>query len=246
MNITHDMSNDLTEYDPESRQVDGPNPIENRISSSAARVPDIISCTSGITVQGRQLHSFAFTTDAAIIRNTNADAILAVYPFTGEPVITQPYSPCPGPAVRRRGRWHHHRPARHPTRHDGRDAGCGGRGAQRAGAALHGVRRARITNTPVIATVLTCDDELDEKIEARRSIINVAAGRRTPDVVQQIRQRHPSIPLLASGGSTDESMAETIVAGANALTWTPPNAQEMQRLMMMRYRGESTGDNMQH
>ena len=71
MNITHDMSNDLTEYDPESRQVDGPNPIENRISSSAARVPDIISCTSGITVQGRQLHSFAFTTDAAIIRNTN-------------------------------------------------------------------------------------------------------------------------------------------------------------------------------
>lgn len=45
MNITHDMSNDLTEYDPESRQVDGPNPIENRISSSAARVPDIISCT---------------------------------------------------------------------------------------------------------------------------------------------------------------------------------------------------------
>ena len=89
MNITHDMSNDLTEYDPESRQVDGPNPIENRISSSAARVPDIISCTSGITVQGRQLHSFAFTTDAAIIRNTNADAILAVYPFTGEPVITQ-------------------------------------------------------------------------------------------------------------------------------------------------------------
>ena len=40
MNITHDMSNDLTEYDPESRQVDGPNPIENRISSSAARVPD--------------------------------------------------------------------------------------------------------------------------------------------------------------------------------------------------------------
>lgn len=97
MNITHDMSNDLTEYDPESRQVDGPNPIENRISSSAARVPDIISCTSGITVQGRQLHSFAFTTDAAIIRNTNADAILAVYPFTGEPVITRPYSPRPRP-----------------------------------------------------------------------------------------------------------------------------------------------------
>lgn len=141
MNITHDMSNDLTEYDPESRQVDGPNPIENRISSSAARVPDIISCTSGITVQGRQLHSFAFTTDAAIIRNTNADAILAVYPFTGEPVITQALLTAAQAPLFVGVGGGTNRPARHPTRHDGRDAGCGGRGAQRAGAALHGVRR---------------------------------------------------------------------------------------------------------
>ena len=74
------------------------------------------------------------------------------------------------------------------------------------------------------------------------AIINVAAGRRTPDVVQQIRQRYPSIPLLASGGSTDESTAETIAAGANALTWTPPSAQEMQSSMMMRYRGEHAFD----
>ena len=231
MNITHDMSNDLTEYDPESRQVDGPNPIENRISSSAARVPDIISCTSGITVQGRQLHSFAFTTDAAIIRNTNADAILAVYPFTGEPVITQALLTA----------------AQAPLFFGVAEMqGAAGvvLNAPAPPSTVYDV--SRITNTPVIATVLTCDDELDEKIEAGASIINVAAGRRTPDVVQQIRQRHPSIPLLASGGSTDESMAETIVAGANALTWTPPNAQEMQRSMMMRYRGESTGDNMQH
>lgn len=247
MNITHDMSNDLTEYDPESRQVDGPNPIENRISSSAARVPDIISCTSGITVQGRQLHSFAFTTDAAIIRKHQCrrhSRRISVHRRTSH--HPGPTHRGPGPAVRRRGRWHHHRPARHPTRHDGRDAGCAGvvLNAPAPPSTVYDV--ARITNTPVIATVLTCDDELDEKIEAGASIINVAAGRRTPDVVQQIRQRHPSIPLLASGGSTDESMAETIVAGANALTWTPPNAQEMQRSMMMRYRGESTGDNMQH
>lgn len=205
MNITHDMSNDLTEYDPESRQVDGPNPIENRISSSAARVPDIISCTSGITVQGRQLHSFAFTTDAAIIRNTNADAILAVYPFTGEPVITQALLTA----------------AQAPL--------------------FVGVGGGTTTGPRVIQLAM-----MAEMQGAAGVVLNVAAGRRTPDVVQQIRQRHPSIPLLASGGSTDESMAETIVAGANALTWTPPNAQEMQRSMMMRYRGESTGDNMQH
>ena len=220
MNITHDMSNDLTEYDPESRQVDGPNPIENRISSSAARVPDIISCTSGITVQGRQLHSFAFT--QALLTAAQAPLFVGVGggTTTGPRVIQlammAEMQGAAGVVL--------NAPAPPSTVYD----------------------VARITNTPVIATVLTCDDELDEKIEAGASIINVAAGRRTPDVVQQIRQRHPSIPLLASGGSTDESMAETIVAGANALTWTPPNAQEMQRSMMMRYRGESTGDNMQH
>jgi len=247
MNITHDMSNDLTEYDPESRQVDGPNPIENRISSSAARVPDIISCTSGITVQGRQLHSFAFTTDAAIIRNTNADAILAVYPFTGEPVITQALlTAAQAPLFVGVGGGTTTGPRVIQLAMMAEMQGAAGvvLNAPAPPSTVYDV--ARITNTPVIATVLTCDDELDEKIEAGASIINVAAGRRTPDVVQQIRQRHPSIPLLASGGSTDKSMAETIVAGANALTWTPPNAQEMQRSMMMRYRGESTGDNMQH
>ena len=247
MNITHDMSNDLTEYDPESRQVDGPNPIENRISSSAARVPDIISCTSGITVQGRQLHSFAFTTDAAIIRNTNADAILAVYPFTGEPVITQALlTAAQAPLFVGVGGGTTTGPRVIQLAMMAEMQGAAGvvLNAPAPPSTVYDV--ARITNTPVIATVLTCDDELDEKIEAGASIINVAAGRRTPDVVQQIRQRHPSIPLLASGGATDESMAETIVAGANALTWTPPNAQEMQRSMMMRYRGESTGDNMQH
>ena len=247
MNITHDMSNDLTEYDPESRQVDGPNPIENRISSSAARVPDIISCTSGITVQGRQLHSFAFTTDAAIIRNTNADAILAVYPFTGEPVITQALlTAAQAPLFVGVGGGTTTGPRVIQLAMMAEMQGAAGvvLNAPAPPSTVYDV--ARITNTPVIATVLTCDDELDEKIEAGASIINVAAGRRTPDVVQQIRQRHPSIPLLASGGSTDESMAETIVAGANALTWTPPIAQEMERSMMMRYRGESPGDNMQH
>ena len=64
--------------------------IEGRLSSPNARVPAVISqhC-GGITVKGHTLKSFAYTTDAAIIRNTNANAILAVYPFTGEPVITQ-------------------------------------------------------------------------------------------------------------------------------------------------------------
>ena len=64
-------------------------PIENPLSSPAARVPKVIARSSGIVLQGRRLHSFIYSTDVAIIRNTNADAVLAVYPFTGHPVITQ-------------------------------------------------------------------------------------------------------------------------------------------------------------
>ena len=184
MNITHDMSNDLTEYDPESRQVDGPNPIENRISSSAARVPDIISCTSGITVQGRQLHSFAFTTDAAIIRNTNADAILAVYPFTGEPVITQALlTAAQAPLFVGVGGGTTTGPRVIQLAMMAEMQGAAGvvLNAPAPPSTVYDV--ARITNTPVIATVLTCDDELDEKIEAGASIINVAAGRRTLSLI---------------------------------------------------------------
>ena len=44
---------------------------------------------SGIRIFGKRLKSFVFTTDVAIIRNTNADAVIAVYPFTPQPIITE-------------------------------------------------------------------------------------------------------------------------------------------------------------
>lgn len=64
-------------------------PIENPLGSDEVRAPAEIAQASGIMLQGRWLKSFAFTTDVAVIHNTNADAILAVYPFTGQPVINQ-------------------------------------------------------------------------------------------------------------------------------------------------------------
>ena len=35
-----------------------------------------------------RIKSLAFTTDVAVIKNINADAIIAVYPFTPQPAIT--------------------------------------------------------------------------------------------------------------------------------------------------------------
>ena len=54
------------------------------------RVPKIIrEKTSGINIFGKTIHAILFSTDVAIIKNSNADAIIAVYPFTPHPAITQ-------------------------------------------------------------------------------------------------------------------------------------------------------------
>lgn len=205
-----------------------------------ARVPEIITqrC-GGITVKGHTLKSFAYTTDAVIIRNTNANAILAVYPFTGEPVITQALLTV----------------AQMPL-----FVGVGGgtttgprvaelamvaemQGA--AGVVINAPAPAETIETtmsmvdiPVIATV-TEDDEITEcKILAGAAIINVAAGARTAQVVASIRAHHPEIPILASGGGREDRILATIDAGADAITWTPPSAQQLQSQMMAKYRGE--------
>ena len=53
------------------------------------RLPHCIRECSGIRIFGMRIKSIAFTTDVAIIKNINADAIIAVYPFTPQPAISQ-------------------------------------------------------------------------------------------------------------------------------------------------------------
>ena len=62
----------------------------SNLRKNIIRVPKIIrEKTSGINIFGKTIHSILFSTDVAIIKNSNADAIIAVYPFTPHPVITQ-------------------------------------------------------------------------------------------------------------------------------------------------------------
>ena len=55
------------------------------ISQLYARVPECIQNCTGIRVFGKRIRSLVFTTDVSIIRNCNADAVIAVYPFTPSP-----------------------------------------------------------------------------------------------------------------------------------------------------------------
>ena len=62
--------------------------IKGTLRNHMIELPEIIRSASGIRIFGKKLKSFVFSTDVAVIRNTNADAVIAVYPFTPQPVIT--------------------------------------------------------------------------------------------------------------------------------------------------------------
>ena len=52
--------------------------IETRLRHNILKMPDCIRKASGIVIYGRRIKSIVFTTDLAIIRNCDADAVLAV------------------------------------------------------------------------------------------------------------------------------------------------------------------------
>ena len=52
-------------------------------------VPECIEECSGIRIFGRTIKSFVFSTDVATIASCNADAVIAVYPFTPQPRIAR-------------------------------------------------------------------------------------------------------------------------------------------------------------
>ena len=91
---------------------------------------------------------------------------------------------------------------------------------------------------PVVASVVADNELVDEKIQAGAAILNVAAGAATTQVVRSIRERHPEMPIMASGGKSEDSIIATIEAGADAIVWTPPTTLELQKQMMSVYRGE--------
>ena len=214
-----------------------PTAVEGRLRKAPLRVPDEVEEAGGFTLFGRRIRSLLYTTDVAVIRNSNADAIFAVYPFTAQPAITQALLTASESPV---------------------FVGVGGgtttgkRAVQLAavsemqGAAGVVVNSpapadmieqiAAIVDIPVVATVVRCDAVAHAKVKAGAKILNVAAGRDTPAVLRELRQAYPNLPLIASGGRSSLSVRETLQAGANAVIWTPPSAQQLQADMMRRYR----------
>ena len=93
-------------------------------------------------------------------------------------------------------------------------------------------------DAPVIVTVVNAETDIQARLDAGVSILNVAGGANTPEIVRKIREKFPDVPIIASGGNTDEFIRKTIEAGANAITYTPPSTNELFKGLMAKYRGE--------
>lgn len=94
----------------------------------------------------------------------------------------------------------------------------------------------QVVDIPVISTVTSKYTEIDEKLEAGITIINISAGKETAETVKYFRERYPKLPIIATGGPTEESIRETIEAGANAITYTPPSNGDLFSRKMEKYR----------
>ena len=214
-----------------------PLPIDGRLRKAALRMPDEIEEASGFTLFGRRIKSLIYTTDVAVIRNSNADAVFAVYPFTPQPAITQALltvAECPVFVGVGGGTTTGKRSVQMAAVSEMQGAaGCVVNSPATAEMIEH---ITNIADIPVIATVVRCDDDAHAKVRAGAKILNIAAGKNTPQVLRELREHYPNLPLIAPGGKTPESIRETIAAGANAIIWTPPSAQQLQTDMMQRYR----------
>ncbi len=175
------------------------------LRSHGLTLPHCISECSGIRIFGKRIKSIAFSTDVAIIKNINADAIIAVYPFTPQASISQAVinygvvvnAPMPNEVI---------------------------------------AEIKSVVDIPVIATVVSDRSDIKGRIEAGTDIFNVSGAAETASIVRHIREQYPHAAIIATGGPTEESILETIRAGANAITITPPTTGELFAGIMHDYR----------
>ncbi len=200
-------------------------------------VPKEIANCSGIIINGKTIKSLIFTTDVAIVMNNNADAIFAVYPFTPHPSIFSALTSVASAPV---------------------FAGVGGGTTQgrraremallaeslgcmavvlNAPAPIETFKKiAKTVICPIVATIVSEYTDIDKKIEAGASILNISGGANTVDIIKKVREKYPDIPIIATGGPTSETILQTIEAGANAISYTPPTNGELFRIKMDKYR----------
>lgn len=218
-----------------------PIPYEGRLRAAALRVPAVIRQCTGIFVFGKRIKSLVFTTDMAIIRNVDADAVFAVHPFTPQPTISNAIVAAADiPVFVGVGGGSTLGVRMIQMAVSAETQGAVGVVVNTKGKNENIATMSELLEVPVVVTVVSGGEDVKSRIDSGASILNVSAAAQTPEVVREIRTQFPKIPIIATGGPTDESILETIHAGANAITWTPPSTTELFRQIMVRHRETKT------
>lgn len=203
-------------------------------------VPEVIRKATGIVILGKRIKSLIFSTDVAVIKNTNADAVMSVYPFTPQPIITQSLinaSDVPVFCGVGGGTTTGKRVINLALDAEFKGAIGVVLNSPTKNEILSGVRD--VIDIPIVITVISEEDDIDARIAAGATILNVSGAKNTAKIVRKIREKYPEFPIIATGGPTEESILETIEAGANAITYTPPSNTEIMKRLMDKYRGEN-------
>ena len=212
------------------------NEIKGYLRDFRIDIPEVIYNCKGLKIFGRRIKSIVFSTDVSIIRNCNADAVIAVYPFTPQPVITQAVmlaADCPvfvgvGGGLTKGER------VINLARHAEYQGATGV--VLNAPTSNDSIREvSRIVDLPIVITVVK-EEDIQARLDAGAQILNVSAAAKTPELVAKIREQFPNVPIMATGGPTEETIKATINAGADAITWTPPTNGEVFRDIMEAYR----------
>lgn len=211
------------------------------LRNHALTLPACISDCSGIRIFGRRIKSLAFSTDVAIIKNLNADAVIAVYPFTPQPVIAQAIinvSDAPVFVGVGGGITTGARSVRLAVQAEHQGAFGVVLNAPTSNEVIREIKNE--VDLPVVVTVVSAHTDIRGRLDAGVDILNVSAAAATPEVVAEIRRDFPEVPIIATGGPTDDSIRRTIQAGANAITYTPPSTGELFSQIMDRHRSSSS------
>lgn len=211
--------------------------VESRLRHNILEIPQEVYQASGIVIYGRRIKSLVFSTDLAIIRNCNADAVFAVYPFTpqqaiGDAIIKYSYIPvfCGIGGGTTKGL------RTVSLAKDAESLGAMGVVLNAPITDLNLLAVSKSVDIPVIITVTHEDTDIQARLDNGASILNVAGAANTPRIVEKIRKDFPDVPIIASGGNQSDTIRRTIDAGANAITYTPPSTQVLFRTLMDRYR----------
>lgn len=212
--------------------------INSKLRSHKVTVPACIRNATGIYINGTRVKSLLFSTDVAVIANSDGDAIIAVYPFTPTLQITNAIIDV-----------------------SQRPVFVGVGGGTTAGsrvreialdAELHGAMAVVLNaptktefvralsehiDIPIVLSIISLDEDLEERmLHSGASIVNVSGGKNTVEIIKALRKIDENFPIIATGGPSDETIKQAIEAGANAITYTPPSNGDIFKGMMEEYR----------